>query len=86
MYEESFKMPFLIKHPKIIEAGTTTDAMVMNVDFAPTLIDMAGLEIPSDMQEKVLKKYLKKKKTKENLCTITIMSGLFGTRFSHIME
>ena len=50
MYEESFKMPFLIKHPRIIEAGTTTDAMVMNVDFAPTLIDMAGLEIPSEMQ------------------------------------
>ena len=50
MYEESFKMPFLIKHPRIIEAGTTTDAMVMNVDFAPTLIDMAGFEIPSEMQ------------------------------------
>ena len=50
MYEESFKMPFLIKHPRIIEAGTTTDAMVMNVDFAPTLIDMAGLQIPTEMQ------------------------------------
>ena len=37
MYEESFKMPFLIKHPRIIEALDMTDAMVMNVDFAPTL-------------------------------------------------
>ena len=81
-------MPFLIKHPKIIEAGTTTDAMVMNVDFAPTLIDMAGLEIPSEMHgEKVSKEYLKEtKKIKENLYTITIMSGLYGTRFNHIME
>ena len=77
------KCLFLIKHLKNIEAGTTSDAMVMNVDFAPTLIDMAGLEIPSEMQEKVLKVCLKKKKTKENLCTITIMSGLFGTRFRH---
>ena len=33
MYEESFKMPFLIKNPRTIEAGTTSDAMIMNVDF-----------------------------------------------------
>ena len=52
MYEESFKMPFVIKNPGIIKAGTTSDAMVMNVDFAPTLLDMAGLEIPSEMQGK----------------------------------
>jgi arylsulfatase A-like enzyme len=55
MYEESFKMPFLIKNPRTIEAGTTSDAMVMNVDFAPTLLDMAGLEIPAQMQGKSFK-------------------------------
>ena len=55
MYEESFKMPFLIKNPRSIEAGTTSDAMVMNVDFAPTLLDMAGIEIPSEMQGKSFK-------------------------------
>jgi arylsulfatase A-like enzyme len=55
MYEESFKMPFVIKHPRTIKAGTTSDAMVMNVDFAPTLLDMAGLEIPSEMQGKSFK-------------------------------
>ena len=52
MYEESFKMPFVIKNPGTIKSGTTSDAMVMNVDFAPTLLDMAGLEIPSEMQGK----------------------------------
>ena len=52
MYEESFKMPFVIKNPGTIKPGTTSDAMVMNVDFAPTLLDMAGLEIPSEMQGK----------------------------------
>ena len=41
MYEESFRMPFVIKNPEIIEAGTSSDAMIMNVDFAPTLLDMA---------------------------------------------
>ena len=45
-------MPFVIKNPRTIKAGTTSDAMIMNVDFAPTLLDMAGLEIPSDMQGK----------------------------------
>ena len=55
MYEESFKMPFLIKNPRTIEAGTTSDDMIMNVDFAPTLLDMAGLQIPSEMQGKSFK-------------------------------
>ena len=44
-------MPFVIKNPRTIKAGTTSDAMIMN-DFAPTLLDMAGLEIPSEMQGK----------------------------------
>ena len=55
MYEESFKMPFVIKNPRTITAGPTSDAMIMNVDFAPTLLDMAGLEIPSEMQGKSFK-------------------------------
>ena len=50
MYEESFKMPFLIMSPKLIKPGTVSDAIVMNIDFAPTLLDMAGLNIPSEMQ------------------------------------
>jgi len=55
MYEESFRMPFVIKNPRIIEAGTSSDAMIMNIDFAPTLLDMAGIEIPSEMQGKSFK-------------------------------
>ncbi len=55
MYEESFKMPFVIKNPRTIKPGTISDAMVMNVDFAPTLLDMAGLEIPAEMQGKSFK-------------------------------
>ncbi len=50
MYEESFKMPFVIKCPGIIDPGTISDQMIMNVDFAPTLIDFAGLEVPGEMQ------------------------------------
>ena len=36
--------------PKLIKPGTVSDAIVMNIDFAPTLLDMAGLNIPSEMQ------------------------------------
>ena len=55
MYEESFKMPFLIKSPKHIASGTTSDELIMNIDFAPTLLDFAGLPIPEQMQGKSFK-------------------------------
>jgi arylsulfatase A-like enzyme len=51
-YEESMRMPFLIRHPGSIPAGTRSDAIVENVDFAPTLLDIAGAEIPASMQGK----------------------------------
>jgi uncharacterized sulfatase len=42
MYEESMKMPLLMQLPGVIEPGTTIDAMVQNLDFAPTFLDLAG--------------------------------------------
>ncbi|KAL6852705.1 hypothetical protein ACO1O0_007253 [Amphichorda felina] len=50
MYEESFQMPFLIRHPASISPGTVCDDIVCNVDFAPTFLDYAGLTVPSYMQ------------------------------------
>ncbi|KAJ3575257.1 hypothetical protein NPX13_g4094 [Xylaria arbuscula] len=50
MYEESFQMPFLIRYPAGIEAGSTCDDIVCNVDFAPTFLDYARLPVPSYMQ------------------------------------
>jgi arylsulfatase A-like enzyme len=50
MYEESLRMPLLIRWPGRIAPGTVSDAMVLNVDFAPTLLDAAGLTVPADMQ------------------------------------
>ncbi len=50
MYEESLRMPFLVRWPAKIKAGTVSDGMVLNVDFAPTLLDSAGLKVPADMQ------------------------------------
>ncbi len=50
MYEESIKMPFLVRYPPLIEGGTTNDDIVLNIDFAPTLLDFAGIDTPDYMQ------------------------------------
>ncbi|TKG96306.1 DUF4976 domain-containing protein [Puteibacter caeruleilacunae] len=58
MYEECYRMPLLIRYPKAIKAGTTSNALAMNVDFAPTFLDFAGVEVPKDMQGKSLRNIL----------------------------
>src|SRR5437667_8081061 len=54
MYEESLRMPFLVRWPAAIKAGTKSDAMALNVDFAPTFLDAAGLPPRADMQGRSL--------------------------------
>ena len=50
MYEESLRMPFIIRYPKEIKPGTVNDDIMLNVDFAPTFLDYAGIDIPEQMQ------------------------------------
>lgn len=50
MYEESLRMPFFVRYPKKIKAGMRTDAIINNTDFAPTLIALAGGDVPQYMQ------------------------------------
>ncbi len=59
MYEESFQMPFLVRFPKEIAAGTVCDDIISNVDFAPTFLDFAGLTVPSYMQGNSVRSLLK---------------------------
>jgi arylsulfatase A-like enzyme len=59
MYEESFKMPFLMSYPKLIPKNTTNENLLLNIDFAPTLLDLAGAKIPEDMQGSSFKNQLK---------------------------
>jgi arylsulfatase A-like enzyme len=54
MYEESLRMPFLVRWPGNIKAGTRSDAIALNVDFAPTFLQAAGLPVPADMQGRSL--------------------------------
>jgi len=54
MYEESLRMPFLVRYPREIAPGSVAEAMVLNVDFAPTFLDWAGVPIPRHWQGKSL--------------------------------
>ena len=50
MYEESFRMPFMISYPKRIEPGTVNSNLLLNIDFAPTMLELAEISVPEDMQ------------------------------------
>lgn len=58
MYEESQRMPFLVRYPKTVAAGRRFDTIIENVDYAPTMLEFAGADIPSSVQGKSFKSLL----------------------------
>jgi N-acetylglucosamine-6-sulfatase len=58
-YEESIRMPLLIRYPKVIEAGTVRDEFALNIDLAPTLLELAGISVPTRMEGRSLVPLLK---------------------------
>lgn len=58
MYEESQRMPFLVRYPETIPAGQTFDTIVENVDYGPTMLEFAGAEIPASVQGRSFKSLL----------------------------
>lgn len=50
MYEESFKMPLIVKWPGVTKPGSINTDLVQNLDYAETFLDIAGVKIPGDMQ------------------------------------
>ncbi|MBT8045129.1 MAG: sulfatase [Verrucomicrobiae bacterium] len=52
MFEQSLKMPFLIRWPGVIKEGTRNPAMIQNIDYAPTFLDIAGVKTPQGVQGK----------------------------------
>ncbi|GAA4818025.1 sulfatase [Litoribaculum gwangyangense] len=64
MYEESLRMPFLIRYPKLIKPKTVVKDIVSNIDMAPTLLDMAGIPVPNEIQGKSFYQNLKGKTPK----------------------
>jgi arylsulfatase A-like enzyme len=58
MHEPSIRVPLLLCYPAMVQEGSTCDRMVLNVDIAPTLLDLAGLAIPDSMQGRSVKPLL----------------------------
>ncbi len=58
MYEESLRMPFIVRYPKEIAAGSVNKDMILNVDFAPLFLELAGLPVPADMQGRSIRPLL----------------------------
>ncbi len=50
MYKQSFRTPLLIRYPAMIKPGTVSSEMALNLDFAPTFLDLAGVPKPDYMQ------------------------------------
>ncbi|MEM9326824.1 MAG: sulfatase [Bacteroidota bacterium] len=50
MYEEALQMPLIIRYPPWIASGSINNDIILNVDYAPTLLEMAGLEVPGEVQ------------------------------------
>jgi arylsulfatase A-like enzyme len=59
MYEESLRMPLLVRYPREISAGVNDKDMVLNLDFAPTFLDYAGAEPPAGMQGRSMRRVLR---------------------------
>lgn len=49
-YDESARMPFIVRYPEAIPAGARSDAIVENVDYPALMLDYAGVSIPDAMQ------------------------------------
>ena len=58
MYEESFRTPPIVRWPARVAAGSVNTSLVQNLDFAPTLLQAAGVTVPDDMQGQSLMRLL----------------------------
>ncbi|MDF1844958.1 MAG: sulfatase [Rubripirellula sp.] len=54
MFEESFRMPFLVRWPGVIEPGSRPKELIQNIDYAPTFLEVAGLDASNEIQGKSL--------------------------------
>ena len=50
MYEESFRTPMMLRYPELIKTARDSEDLLMTIDIAPTLLELAGVQVPADMQ------------------------------------
>jgi arylsulfatase A-like enzyme len=58
MYEPCLTTPLIVRYPPLTKAGAVHESMVLNIDHAPTFLDLAGVDIPKDMQGRSYKALL----------------------------
>jgi arylsulfatase A-like enzyme len=68
-YEESMRIPLLLRYPKLGLRGKLIDSLVLNLDLAPTLLDFAGVTVPNEMQGRSWKPLLEGKTANGGLIT-----------------
>jgi arylsulfatase A-like enzyme len=61
MFEQAIRVPWMIRYPGRVKQGSATELMGLNIDNAPTVLDLANLPVPSDMQGESLKPILQGK-------------------------
>jgi N-acetylglucosamine-6-sulfatase len=59
MFEESLTMPFILRWPGVVKPGIRPEALIQNIDYAPTFLEAAGLPVPDDIQGRSLLPILK---------------------------
>ena len=59
MYEESLRMPLIVRYPREIKPGVNSEDMVLNLDYAPTFLDYAGEPTPAEMQGRSMRGVLR---------------------------
>jgi arylsulfatase A-like enzyme len=64
-YEESMRIPLIVRYPRSGLKGVTRDDLVLNIDLAPTFLDLAGVEIPKSMQGRGWRPLLAKEPPRE---------------------
>ena len=50
LYEESLRVPLLVRYPRLFPKGLVVDELALNIDLAPTFLDLAGVPVPREMQ------------------------------------
>jgi len=71
MYEEGMRMPFIVHYPKLVKPASTNGWLINNTDFAPTILDLAGVKTPSYMQGRSFARALTGKPKPKDWRTVT---------------
>ena len=64
-YENSIRVPMIIRYPNLIQRNTTIDELCLNIDLAPTILELAGIKKPDYVQGKSMLNLIRGKKEKD---------------------